>query len=206
MDRFEGRHHKNPHAHVIHKPGRRLMHHIPLKFVWNKAAGHGKRSPNAALNLVSFIDFLVTTVIFLLSSFSASGEITVDKNVRLPKAENVDDVIDAPMVAVNGNQILVDGQPTTSIDPQDASHTFAVPELGLIVALPGVADDAKNQCGFAPCPMTTAHRTVQFTFHTTTPGHFRWQCFVPCAAGWINGFGGPMQTIGYMDGFLNVKA
>ena len=90
------RHHKNPHAHVIHKPGTRLMHHVPLKFVWNKVAGHGKRSPNAALNLVSFIDFLVATVIFLLSSFSASGEITVDKNVKLPKAENVEDVIDAP--------------------------------------------------------------------------------------------------------------
>jgi hypothetical protein len=107
---------------------------------------------------------------------------------------------------VDGNQIVLDGKPTTTIDPQYASHTFAVPQLGLIVAAPGVADDAKNQCGFAPCPMTTAHRTVQFTFHTTTPGHFRWQCFVPCAAGWINGFGGPMQTIGYMDGFLNVKA
>ncbi len=107
---------------------------------------------------------------------------------------------------VDGNQIVVDGQPTTAVDPNDASHTFAVPELGLIVAIPGVADDAKNQCGYAPCPMTTAHRTVQFTFHTTAPGHFRWQCFVPCAAGWINGFGGPMQTIGYMDGFLNVKA
>jgi heme/copper-type cytochrome/quinol oxidase subunit 2 len=107
---------------------------------------------------------------------------------------------------VDGNQVLVDGQPTTAIDPNDASHTFAVPELGLIVAAPGVADNAKNQCGYAPCPMTTAHRTIQFTFHTTTPGHYRWQCFVPCAAGWINGFGGPMQTIGYMDGFLNVKA
>ncbi len=107
---------------------------------------------------------------------------------------------------VDGNQVLVDGKPTTAVDPNDASHTFAVPELGLIVAAPGVADNAKNQCGNAPCPMTTAHRTIQFTFHTTTPGHFRWQCFVPCAAGWINGFGGPMQTIGYMDGFLNVKA
>src|SRR5215475_714790 len=105
-----------------------------------------------------------------------------------------------------GNRILVDGKPTTAIDPNDASHTFAVPALGLIAALPGVADDAKNQCGFAPCPMTNAHRTIQFTFHTTTPGHFRWQCFVPCAAGWVFGFGGPMQTIGYMDGFLNVKA
>ena len=122
MDRFEGRHHKNPHAHVIHQPGKRLLLSIPLKYVWSKASGHGKRSPNASLNLVSFIDFLVVTVIFLLSSFSASGEIIVDKNVHLPKAENVQDVVDAPMVAVSGNQILVDGV--------QAGSTRAVEELG----------------------------------------------------------------------------
>jgi hypothetical protein len=107
---------------------------------------------------------------------------------------------------VVGNRVTIDGKPANAIDPADASHTFAVPGLGIIVAAPGVADNAKNQCGFAPCPMSNAHRTVEFTFHTTTPGHFRWQCFVPCAAGWIFGFGGPMQTIGYMDGFLNVRA
>ncbi|HZD86445.1 MAG TPA: hypothetical protein VE088_00390 [Gaiellaceae bacterium] len=107
---------------------------------------------------------------------------------------------------MTGNHILVDGKSVDHINPDDASHTFAVPGLGIILAIPGVADDAKHQCGYAPCPMSNAHRTVQFTFHTTTPGHYRWQCFVPCAAGWIDGFGGPMQTIGYMDGFLNVKA
>ena len=106
-----------------------------------------------------------------------------------------------------GNHILVDGKPVDAIDPNDASHTFAVPQLGIILAVPGVADAAKNQCGYAPCHMSNAHRTIQFTFHTPAKGgHFRWQCFVPCAAGWIDGFGGPMQTIGYMDGFLNVKA
>lgn len=107
-----------------------------------------------------------------------------------------------------GNRITVDGKTSNATDPNDASHTFAVPALGIIVAAPGVADDAKNQCGYAVpngCPMSTAHRTIKFTFRTTTPGHFRWQCFVPCAAGWLYGFGGPMQTIGYMDGFLNVK-
>jgi biopolymer transport protein ExbD len=114
--------HHNPHAHVIHQPSRRLMRKVPLKFVFKKVSGHGARSPNAALNLVSFIDFLIVTVIFLLMSFSASGEITVDKNVKLPKAENVDDIIDAPMVAVNGNQILVDGVL--------AGSTRAIEELG----------------------------------------------------------------------------
>jgi hypothetical protein len=109
---------------------------------------------------------------------------------------------------VVGNRVLIDGKPANATDPNDASHTFAVPAFGIIVAAPGVADNAKNQCGYATygCPMSNAHRTIKFTFHTTTPGHFRWQCFVPCAAGWVDGFGGPMQTIGYMDGFLNVKA
>jgi hypothetical protein len=105
-----------------------------------------------------------------------------------------------------GNRVFIDGKPVNRIDPNDASHTFAVPALGIIAAAPGVAADAKNQCGYAPCPLSNAHRTIQFTFHTTIPGHYRWQCFVPCAAGWVFGFGGPMQTIGYMDGFLNVKA
>ena len=107
---------------------------------------------------------------------------------------------------VDGNRIKVDGKSVPSINPNDASHTFAIPAYQLIVAAPGVADNAKNQCGYAPCPLSNAHRTVTFTFHTGAPGHYRWQCFVPCAAGWIDGFGGPMQTIGYMDGFINVKA
>jgi biopolymer transport protein ExbD len=137
MDKFERKHHHDPHAHVIHQPGRRLMHHIPLKFVWNKVSGHGNRSPNAALNLVSFIDFLVVTVIFLLSSFSASGEITLDKNVKLPKAENVEDVIEAPMVAVNGSQILVDGQ--------QAGSTRAVEELGRLQKIDELFNLLKNK-------------------------------------------------------------
>lgn len=114
--------HHDPHAHAIHQPGKRLLRAIPLKFVWKKVVGHGRRSPNANLNLTAYIDFLLVTVIFLLTTFSASGEIAVDKNVKLPKAENAEDVIDAPMVAVNGNQILVDGTL--------AGSTRAIEELG----------------------------------------------------------------------------
>ena len=105
---------------------------------------------------------------------------------------------------IDGNRIMVDGKPANVVNPDDASHTFAVPQYGLIVALPGVADDAKNQCGYAPCPLSNAHRTITFTFHTDKPGEYRWQCFVPCAAGWLYGFGGPMQTVGYMDGYIKI--
>jgi hypothetical protein len=99
---------------------------------------------------------------------------------------------------------VVDGKPVTAFPPDQPSHTFAVPELGVLVPVAPVADDAKNQCDYAPCTMSMAHRTITFTFRTGKPGRYRWQCFVPCAAGFLYGFGGPMQSVGYMDGFLNV--
>jgi hypothetical protein len=105
---------------------------------------------------------------------------------------------------VVGNTMRVDGTTRDALPPDNASHTFAIPALGVVVPVAPVPDDAPNQCDYAPCPMSNAHRTIEFTFRTGKPGHYRWQCFVPCAAGFMYGFGGPMQTIGYMDGFINV--
>jgi hypothetical protein len=102
-----------------------------------------------------------------------------------------------------GGTETVDGKTINSIDPEEASHTFVIPQLGVFVPLPGVDEEAKNQCEFAPCE-GAAHRTITFSFKTGKKGRYRWQCFVPCAAGTIDGFGGPMQTLGYMDGFINV--
>lgn len=103
-----------------------------------------------------------------------------------------------------GNVIQIDGETADVIDPELTSHTFAIPQLGVFVPLPGVADNAPNQCEAAPCTLAEAHRTITFTFRTGKRGRYRWQCFVPCAAGFLTGFGGPMQRFGYMDGYLNV--
>jgi hypothetical protein len=103
-----------------------------------------------------------------------------------------------------GGTMTVDGKTLRQLDPDLASHTFAIPDLGVTVPLKGVADDAKNQCSVAPCTLAQAHTTVTFSFHTGAPGKHRWQCFVPCAAGFILGFGGPMQSLGWMDGTLDV--
>jgi hypothetical protein len=103
-----------------------------------------------------------------------------------------------------GEVMRLNGKPRKSIAPDTASHTFAVPQLGILVPLKGISDSAKNACDAWPCTQQQAHETITFTFRTGAPGRYRWQCFVPCAAGWIDGFGGPMSTIGYMDGFLNV--
>jgi hypothetical protein len=105
---------------------------------------------------------------------------------------------------VAGGQFMLDGKPTKVIDPEAASHVFEIAQLGVSVPLMGIADDAKNPCNNAPCPLSTDHHTISFTFHTGKKGLYRWQCYVPCAAGFIAGFGGPMQTVGYMDGFIKV--
>ncbi len=104
-----------------------------------------------------------------------------------------------------GGTMTLDGKTVNSINPEEASHTFAVPELGLFVPLPGVPEEAKNPCEEAPCePSTMAHRTITFSFRTGRKGRYRWQCFVPCGAGYLFGNGGPMQTLGYMGGYLDV--
>jgi len=102
-----------------------------------------------------------------------------------------------------GGTETIDGKTVNSINPEEASHTFVIPQLGVFVPLPGVPEEAKNQCEYAPCE-GAAHRTVTFSFRTGKKGRYHWQCFVPCAAGYIDGFGGPMQTLGYMDGYINV--
>lgn len=103
-----------------------------------------------------------------------------------------------------GGNFTLDGKVTEAIPPDAASHIFAIPELGVSVPLEGIPDSAKNPCANAPCSMSTDHTTTTFTFRTPGKGLYRWQCFVPCAAGYIQGLGGPMQTVGYMDGFIKV--
>lgn len=105
---------------AINEPGRRLMRHVGLEFVAHKVAGGGHRGTNASLSLTSMIDFLVVTVVFLLMTFSASGETPVAKGLNLPMAQNTLDMIDAPIVGVVGSQLLVDGTP--------AGNTRAVEE------------------------------------------------------------------------------
>ncbi len=103
-----------------------------------------------------------------------------------------------------GGVFSLNGTPTRAIDPDDASHVFAIPQWGVSVPLEGVPDSAKNPCANAPCALNFSHETVSFTIRTRGPGLYRWQCFVPCAAGFIQGFGGPMQTVGYMAGFIKI--
>lgn len=110
---------------------------------------------------------------------------------------------------VDGATAYVNGKPLQVANAAGSTapaHTFTIPVLGVNVPLVGVDPNAKNQCSVAPCQPSQAHNTIQFTFHTHGPGLFRWQCFVPCGLSFLDGNAGPMQTLGYMGGFLKVTA
>jgi hypothetical protein len=93
-----------------------------------------------------------------------------------------------------GNSMTVNGTTMQAIDPTTLAHSFSVPGLGVSVPLLGTdPNNPKNTDNF-----------VVFSFKVPASGIFHWQCFVPCGAGTLYGLGGPMQTLGYMDGQIEV--
>lgn len=97
----------------------------------------------------------------------------------------------------------VHGAGYTVLPADAAAHTFAIPALGINVPLAGYAGP-KALCAVAPCSPKWPHDVDTFTFRTTAPGIYRWQCFMPCGLSFLEGNGGPMQSIGYMMGFMKV--
>jgi hypothetical protein len=90
----------------------------------------------------------------------------------------------------------------------NVGHTFAIPSLGVFVpvASPNANDSANNLCGTSPCTPSGNPYALE-TFSFMTPAHggtFRWQCLIPCGGGYIDGNGGPMQTLGWMMGEMDV--
>ena len=95
----------------IHQPGRVLLHQIPLKFVHDRVAGGGRKSLDSSIPLVPFIDFLITLVVFLLMSFSASGELVAQQpTITMPDATNAVDLEVAPIIAVDARVVTLDGR------------------------------------------------------------------------------------------------
>jgi hypothetical protein len=84
-------------------------------------------------------------------------------------------------------------------------HTFAIPSLGLFVPV-GSPNASASLCSSSPCTPSSGPYTLQkFSFYSPShTGTFRWQCFVPCGGGFIDGNSGPMQTLGYMMGQMQV--
>ena len=105
-----------------------------------------------------------------------------------------------------GNVALLNGKAIHLVNSNAGNgvgHTFSIPTLGINIPLYGNNGNA-NLCAVAPCSTKSPNQVIKFSFMSPGPGQYPWQCFVPCALGYLYGNGGPMQTIGYMDGFMQV--
>jgi hypothetical protein len=105
-----------------------------------------------------------------------------------------------------GGTADVNGKPVSQINSWsgcNVGHTFSIPGINLNVpmASPGLT---ASLCGTSPCT-SGPHETMTFSFKTPRrTGSYFWQCRVPCGGGFVDGFGGPMQTIGFMTGNMEV--
>ncbi|MBL9008412.1 MAG: biopolymer transporter ExbD [Myxococcales bacterium] len=116
---------------LIKPPGPRLRKHIPLKFISKHGAG-GRKSSYAELNLTSMVDMLTILVVFLLQTFSASGELlTVSKNITLPEAINYKDLEQAPIIAVSRDSVTLNGDPKADSQELSRENTvdWKIPQL-----------------------------------------------------------------------------
>jgi len=107
-----------------------------------------------------------------------------------------------------GDDALLNGKTFSVINSNAGNgvgHTFSIPTLGINVPLYALNGNL-NLCGAAPCTFASPHNVIKFSFMSPGPGTYPWQCFVPCGLGFLYGNGGPMQTVGFMDGFMKVVA
>jgi len=105
----------------------------------------------------------------------------------------------------------VNGKPVSQLNSWsgcNVGHTFSIPGINLNVPMgsPTIAQTLKpGLCSTAPCTPSNPHMVMTFSFNTPkTPGEYFWQCRIPCGGGYLDGFGGPMQTIGFMTGNMVV--
>jgi hypothetical protein len=80
--------------------------------------------------------------------------------------------------------VFENGKRVTSVNPNDVSHTFTIPGIGVNVPI-------------LPKTVTT------FEFVAAKKGTFEWQCMATCGTG-ASGWGGAMAERGYMNGLVRV--
>ncbi len=109
---------------AIHAPHSRLYSSVGLESAAAKLGHAGRKSLYENLNLVAYIDMMTMLVIFLLMSFSATGEILfVQKNIVLPEAQNWTDLERAPVIAVSADVVTLNGQQMATMDQLNQEST-----------------------------------------------------------------------------------
>jgi biopolymer transport protein ExbD len=116
----------------IHAPGPRLGSSITMKHLGLNTAYGRAHSVNPYLNLTAMVDMMTMLVVFLLSTFSATGELAMtQKGIELPSALNDKELSVAPIITITRDTVAFKGDSVA--DPkaliEDQSAEWKIPEL-----------------------------------------------------------------------------
>ncbi len=97
-------------------PGRRPAFK-PIGRLRTSPLSGGKKDLMMPLNLTAMVDMFTTIVIFLLQSFSSSGDLLlIQKGIKLPEAKKAAVLGDrGPVVTLFQNNVIFEGQPMASL-------------------------------------------------------------------------------------------
>jgi biopolymer transport protein ExbD len=115
----------------VHAPGSRMLSSVPFRFLGG-VRGSGRRTVNAYLNLTAMVDMMTMLVVFLLATFSATGELLMSqRGVELPKALNDKELERAPIITITRDAVAFKGDAVA--DPkaliEDQTNEWKIPEL-----------------------------------------------------------------------------
>ena len=112
---------------------------IARAFPSSAPRGNGRRKLIAGLSMTSMIDVLVVMTVFLLLTFSASDSCP-SRRVDVPPAVNVGDLMDAPMVSVTKDSVVLNGD-VVATSGELSSYSVG----GHVVRLDGLFNALKGQ-------------------------------------------------------------
>ena len=114
----------------IKKPKPHLMASVKLKTARKHLEKKAGRSVDCSLNLTPMIDMFVVLVIFLLMTFSTSGEILfIQKDIELPKAEMTDELEQAPVITIGAGNVVIEGNNVGRMDDIAEDENFEIADL-----------------------------------------------------------------------------
>lgn len=89
---------------AIQAPGKRFGKRLEH----SKVFGHGlhhKKNMNSDLNVTPLVDMFVILVLFLVANFSNGEVLMMTKDINLPEANNIDELVLAPVVMVSRTEV-----------------------------------------------------------------------------------------------------
>jgi biopolymer transport protein ExbD len=125
----------------------------------------GKKSMMMPLNLTAMVDMFTVIVIFLLQSFSASGEIMfIQKEIKLPTALQAQPLNDrGPVVTLFKNTVLIEGEQLASLEELDENEP-GIPALA--ERLGRIRENEEKLIGRDPSKPFDGHLIVQADIST----------------------------------------